>query len=278
MGNSAGAISVGFHLFSPSSWPYFRNAILDSGGPKVKGFELVTSEKATLMSKNHLASVGCNVTKSNEEILKCAQGLQANVSLFKECSDQKYYFIIDNFFFNKTIDELAKEKAFKKCKILTGFNSDEFVLYFTKPILGFLGNEPSLWLDDLKKVGINEFNSTIEYFNGNEMAKDNLFYFKLTKEYLSSQDFANLNNKNTTSIDFSVYLNRIESDYIFICQSFNLAEMYFDQNEDVYVYEYGYKIASSSFPETIASAIHVDELPIVFGEPMAIKVNFFNLF
>ena len=32
-GESSGAWSVGFHLFYPKSWPYFRNAILQSGGP-----------------------------------------------------------------------------------------------------------------------------------------------------------------------------------------------------------------------------------------------------
>ena len=32
-GESAGAWSVGFMLFYPKSWPYFRNAILQSGGP-----------------------------------------------------------------------------------------------------------------------------------------------------------------------------------------------------------------------------------------------------
>lgn len=32
-GESAGAWSVGFHLFHPPSWPYFRNAIMQSGAP-----------------------------------------------------------------------------------------------------------------------------------------------------------------------------------------------------------------------------------------------------
>ena len=32
-GESAGAWSVGFHLFIESSWPYFRNAIMESGSP-----------------------------------------------------------------------------------------------------------------------------------------------------------------------------------------------------------------------------------------------------
>lgn len=32
-GESAGAWSVGYHLFYPNSWPYFRNAIMQSGGP-----------------------------------------------------------------------------------------------------------------------------------------------------------------------------------------------------------------------------------------------------
>ncbi len=32
-GESAGSWSVGYHLFNKESWPYFRNAIMQSGGP-----------------------------------------------------------------------------------------------------------------------------------------------------------------------------------------------------------------------------------------------------
>lgn len=32
-GESAGAFSVGYHLFYPPSWEYFRNGIMESGGP-----------------------------------------------------------------------------------------------------------------------------------------------------------------------------------------------------------------------------------------------------
>ena len=32
-GESAGSWSVGFHLFYRESWPYFRNAIMESGAP-----------------------------------------------------------------------------------------------------------------------------------------------------------------------------------------------------------------------------------------------------
>ena len=36
VGESAGAISIGFHLFYPNSWPYFRNVIMESGVPLMK--------------------------------------------------------------------------------------------------------------------------------------------------------------------------------------------------------------------------------------------------
>jgi len=36
-GESAGAISVGYHLLYPGSWPYFKNAIMESGSPTIKG-------------------------------------------------------------------------------------------------------------------------------------------------------------------------------------------------------------------------------------------------
>jgi len=32
-GQDAGALSVGYHLFYPESWPYFRNGIMQSGLP-----------------------------------------------------------------------------------------------------------------------------------------------------------------------------------------------------------------------------------------------------
>ena len=272
MGNSAGAISVGFHLFAPSSWGLFARAIMESGGPQVKGFELITSEEATKRSKDYLGgkNLGCDVTKSNEEILKCARELNAS-----RLADENtgYYFVIDNDLFNKTIAELVKEKSFKKCNILTGFNADEFVLYFTTPILNFLKNDSTKWTQDWKNVNINNFNSTIEYFNRNEISNDNNFYTSLIREYFTSNDLTNLNS-NISVIDFATYLNRIESDYIFICQSFNMAELFFSEKQNVYVYKYEYRISSSSFPESLASAIHVDELPIIFGEPLAIKVTF----
>ena len=36
-GESAGALSVGYHLLYPGSWPYFKNAIMESGSPTIKG-------------------------------------------------------------------------------------------------------------------------------------------------------------------------------------------------------------------------------------------------
>jgi carboxylesterase type B len=273
-GTSAGAISVGFHLFAPSSWPYFNNAILESGGPMVKGFELVTSDVATMKSKTYLASFGCDTTKSNEEILKCARDLDAN-RLADETTG--YYFIIDNVTFNKSIEELAKEKSFKKCKILTGFNTDEFVLFFTNAGFGFLGSDPLNWNENAKKVGFNEFNSTIQTLYGGELTKDKTFYDKLIKQYFSNDDFMNL-NKNSSAINYFKYLNRIQSDYVFICQSFNMAQLYRSVGLDAYMYEFGYRISSTFFPESLATAVHVDQIPLIFGEPLAIKVIKLNNF
>jgi carboxylesterase type B len=234
----------------------------------VKGFELVTSDVATMKSKTYLAGFGCDTTKPNEEILKCARDLDAN-RLADETTG--YYFIIDNVTFNKSIEELAKEKSFKKCKILTGFNTDEFVLYFTSPLFGILNeNNPSNWEEDAKMVDISKFNDVI-----NGIGIDEKIYSRLLKEYFSEQDLLNL-NRNESAISFSTYLNRIGSDYIFICQSFSMAQLYLSAGLDAYVYKYGYRISSSYIPESVASAIHVDELPIVFGEPLAIKVNCFK--
>ena len=234
----------------------------------VKGFELVTAEEATNRSKTYLAGFGCDTTKSNDEILKCARDLDAN-NLADETTG--YYFIIDSVTFNKSIEELAKEKSFKKCKILTGFNSDEFVLFFTNAGFGFLGNDPSNWNENAKKVCFNEFNSTIQSLYAGELTKDKIYYDKLIKQYFSKEDYVNL-NKNSSAINYFKYLNRIQSDYVFICQSFNMAQLYRSVGLDAYMYEFGYRISSTFFPESLATAVHVDQIPLIFGEPLAIKV------
>lgn len=49
-GESAGAVSVGYHLLYPGSWPFFKNAIMQSGSSVIKG----KSKESFSVSTNQL--------------------------------------------------------------------------------------------------------------------------------------------------------------------------------------------------------------------------------
>jgi len=51
-----------------------------------------------------------------------------------------------------------------------------------------------------------------------------------------------------------------------------MAKIYSQENLDVYLYEYGYRISTTMFAESLSNSSHMEELPIVFGEPLSVKV------
>lgn len=223
------------------------------------------------MSKNYLQSF-CDIKKSNDEILKCARNVNAS-ELVIDYFNLKYFMVINNDVFKKPIGKLIEEKAFKKCSILTGFNSDEYGLYLTSNIYKILGENPSTWNDDARNVTNEIFSSFMNTNHPKEIKSDSRFYEKLVEEYFTSRDFKNLKS-NPLSIDFYKYLSRIETDYLFTCAALKVAEIYFQSNQTTFFYKYGYRIPTSAFRESLASAVHGDDLPIIFAEPLANKVSF----
>lgn len=73
-GFSAGAAMVGYHLLIRESWPFFTNAILQSGTPLIKPLEAISKEEANKRTKELLSLTGCvNETASDSDIAQCAQ-------------------------------------------------------------------------------------------------------------------------------------------------------------------------------------------------------------
>jgi hypothetical protein len=107
------------------------------------------------MSKEYLKEL-CDITKSNDEILKCARNIDAR-NLVIDYYKLKYFMVIDDIVFKKPIRKLLEEKAFKKCSILTGFNSDEYGLYLTSNIHEILGEKPITWDQDAKRFSKENF-------------------------------------------------------------------------------------------------------------------------
>jgi carboxylesterase type B len=227
------------------------------------------------MSKEYLNKL-CDITKSNDEILKCARNIDAK-KLVIDYYNLKYFMVIDNNVFKKPTGKLLEEKAFKKCSILTGFNSDEYGLYMTYNIHQILGKNPATWDQDAKSFSKEKFSKFMNEIHPKEIAADSNFYEKLIQEYFSSRDLKNLNS-NPSSINFYKYMSSIETDYVFSCAAFKLVEAFSKSNLNTYFYKYGFRIPSSAFRESLASAVHGDDLSIIFAGPLANKVSITFIF
>ena len=278
-GESSGAASVGYHLIYEKSWPYFRNAIMESGGPNPKQLSLISAEVANNRSKDLLTYLGCKGTPN--EIVQCAQNIDANLILDTSYSylrkkifinEESSYIhgthfpvVISNETFSESIEEIIEKKKFKKCKIITGFNSGDFAIFLYS--LTNLGTDPSKWEQNAKSMNSSSFLNNI----------DKLFYYHPRYPLLKSYNFNNdlmkiyLPNSNTLSkVDYFKSLVDITTDFMFSCPTFQMAETFTKSDMEAYVYLYDHKISSSIYPE-VYGAVHMDELPMLFAETLSDK-------
>ena len=86
-------LAFGYHLMYEKSWPYFRNAIMESDGPSLKSISLITSIEANKRALDMMAFLGCNSSQPSSEVLRCAQKINATLIL-----DASYNFLRKNLF------------------------------------------------------------------------------------------------------------------------------------------------------------------------------------
>jgi acetylcholinesterase len=86
VGESAGAVSVSFHLLSPLTKNLYRNAIMESG-TALADWATLSSKEAIRRSTDILAALGCVGTV--DEIIECALKIDPKVAI--ETSDEQFY-------------------------------------------------------------------------------------------------------------------------------------------------------------------------------------------
>jgi len=159
--------------------------------------------------------------------------------------------------FTASIDDLAKAKLFKNCNIITGFEEAEFGYFITL----------ALTVDQAKNIDKTTFYSLLD----NLRLPDNTIVDKnnVISAYFNGTSF---NNLNQTSLEYLDALIEIESDLIFVCPNFELAEIYTSVERKAYVYDHGYRISTSNI-DPIFGVVHTDEIPFIFGEALSNKVT-----
>jgi carboxylesterase type B len=251
-GESAGSWSVGYHLIFKKSWPYFRNAILQSGNPTTVDLEtmLLTSDQATKLTSKMASNVGCN-KKVNQDLLNCLKS--KNTDKINQVASKLYdypSFTLDPNVFDQLPRNLFKSGNFKKCNVLTGSNTNEEGM--------LLDGEISQYVADLEK-GIKSS-----------------FINALKKRLLINDTIANqianayVPYSLTGTINYINYFEQIITDYQYRCPTNNLADYISKNNKDAYIYIYGHKSSDSpSNYDIYDGAVHADEIAYVFGEPLA---------
>ena len=282
-GESAGAFAVGYHLMYEKSWPYFRNAIMESGGPSLKSISPITSSEANKRALDMMAFLGCNSSQPSSEVLRCAQKINATLILDasynflrKNLFEKEEYgittgthfpLVINNDSFKETIGEIIEKKKIKKCKIITGFNSGEFGATLAGLKISTLGSDPSKWEESAKAMNSSTFfgliNSLFYYYPKYPMQKNDRFVSELMNEYVPMGQNA--------IISYFDSVMKIFNDFLFICQSFEMAQAFSELNLQAYVYSYEHIISSTIYPKMFG-AVHTDDLPMLFAETLSNKV------
>ena len=261
-GESAGAMSVAYHLIYKPSWPYFRNAIMESSAfLEVKSKKLISPEEATKNAFKIGDLLGCNNNGSNQELFECIQS--AHITESKQAFKKYFVFppiVNDGKDFAQDPEKLIQSLDMKPANIMIGSNTKDRGFFFKKEIKDETKNGKQM----TKSQFVSSLNSTFKtVLNRYELNKIDDMVVKLLELYNGT-----VLTSNSTYLE---YLIQILSDERYKCPAKHLSEAYSKlSNVNVFTYLYGYRISTSGVPSKY-EAIHEDELPMVYGEPLSVK-------
>ena len=174
--------------------------------------------------------------------------------------------VINNDTFKETIAEIIEKKKIKKCKIITGFNSGEFGATIAGLNISYLGSDPSKWEERAKAMNSSTFfgliNNLFHYYPKYPLQKNDRFVSELMNEYMPMEQ---------NSISYFDFVMKIFNDFLFVCQSFEMAQAFAELNIQAYVYSYEHIISSTIYPQMFG-AVHTDDLPMLFAETLSNKM------
>ena len=264
-GQSSGSLSIGYHLIYKPSWPFFKNAILQSGDPlegsSKKFLSTTDSTKVSFKIGNY---VRCNST-ANNELFNCLQTADVN-KLTDAYTEYNIYppLVSNGIDFSDDPENLFKSGDFKRGNILTGSNTKERA-YFIQSDLESL---------EKKSLGNLTFVRTLlkSYFNDYPIERHQPT-IKTIEEFLNNvvDLYLTKDEQNNKTGEFLDTYIQILTDARYKCPAYELAEIFSNFNQTAYVYLYGHHLSTSEFPKKY-EAVHGDELAMIFAEPLSVKI------
>ncbi|XP_064471257.1 acetylcholinesterase-like isoform X2 [Ornithodoros turicata] len=264
-GQSAGAISIGYHLVSPLSKGLFRRAIMQSGSPYWAIAENVDDDGdrfTKVARKLNCSQHRDDVTRDFRRVLYCLQSKQARE--FLEAFETRngriritYHPTYGDELVPKDVMEALLGSSVNDVDLLIGTVQDEgslFVEYYLSSVLDF--KHPS----QISKEAL-EFYLMVLF----RMLKQG-YPIAIRNFYLSGED----NDPN-------VFLRQAATamgDFAFVCPALFFAEDYAKRNNNVYMYSFSHRPSYTTYPEW-AGVAHFEEVPFVFG--YTLNNNLFNV-
>jgi carboxylesterase type B len=176
---------------------------------------------------------------------------------------------VDNIAFNQSVDLIIKSGQIKKCKIITGYNSDEFGIFLL--LTGIINENNNYGYKGFKfNEFLKTFNQILYYYPNYPSRRSSNVDTEIVNAYFKIYQIPG----NLFSPAYLNYLNQMLSDFVFVCPSFQAAEIYSSLDLVAYVYEFKYRGAVSLLGNLtfLGTATHADELMYVFGLALSNKV------
>ncbi|XP_030043211.1 acetylcholinesterase isoform X3 [Microcaecilia unicolor] len=261
-GESAGAVSVGMHLLSPSSRSLFTRAIMQSGAPNGPWAVLTLTEghrRATFLGN----LLGCD-GNDDSELVDCLRTKQPQELIDKEWSVLPYNCIfrfpfvpvIDGDFFPDTPEGMLNMGNFKETELLVGVNQDEGSYFLVYGVPGFSKDNDSLITRE-------------DFLGGVKMAIPHANDIAMEAVILQYTDWMDENNglKNREAMD------DIVGDQNVICPSMQFATKFAEYSNKVYMYLFDHRASNLVWPEWMGVP-HGYEIEFVFGLPLDKTLNY----
>jgi acetylcholinesterase len=271
-GESCGSISVSLHLLSNFSNGLFQNAIMQSGASTA---HWPVHSKSLALERNTkiLKNIGCDENSQPQKLIECIKNMDPIKAIEKineyffsnerrSLVDSPFFPVIDGYFLEDEPLNLLIKGKFNQVPLLIGSNKNEgsIYVYFNTPDLGDLTNEPVIDYEKFK-LYLRSLFDMYPNIKKSKTALDALEY-----------RYTNWNDVNNSRINFE-NLDKAIGDIDFVCPIVNYANYFASHQSNVYMYFFE-QVNSVSYWPSWLGAIHTDEIPFVFGEPLTELKNY----
>nr|XP_017526660.2 cholinesterase isoform X1 [Manis javanica] len=257
-GESAGAASVSFHLFSPRSYPLFTRAILQSGSSNAP-WAVKSPDEARNRTLVLAKFIGCS-RESETEIIKCLRNkdpqeiLQNEVLVVPSDTLLSINFgpTVDGDFLTDMPDTLLQLGQFKKTQILVGVNKDEGTAFLVYGAPGFSKDNNSI-------ITRKEFQEGLKmFFPGvNEFGRESIIFY-----YIDLLDDQRAEN-------YREALDDVLGDHNIICPALEFTKKFSELGNNAFLYYFEHQSSQLPWPKWMG-VMHGYEIEFVFGLPLEI--------